>query len=257
MVAVEGKPVEPGSALADENERRYRLVRIDFKNGTSEMREEIRRADGSGWVQRGSESTRRGSIMETAARAQLDARLAKQGVVGARRIEHGRGGGGFDDVVVMFSGPEARPRAKVLIREVKDHPDNYVPLEEFSAIRPPGLGNNLKELDAKIADGLRRLEKGDAVPGDLEGMTSQQLTAIRLAIEDNDIQIDLVLGPTTKVAKEHAKGASVIRELRQEIREDRGGKDVLNGPSGSYDPDVERVETGHVNDAVVAEKGNR
>ncbi|MBE7453357.1 MAG: hypothetical protein HS111_32170 [Kofleriaceae bacterium] len=71
------KHVKPGELLADEKNRRYRLVKIEFDDGRPiDMREEVRNVNGQ-WVQRGSESTRRGRIAEHAARLQADANLAK------------------------------------------------------------------------------------------------------------------------------------------------------------------------------------
>jgi hypothetical protein len=247
----DGKTVEPGTPLADQANRQYRLVKIEFTDGKTEMREEIQRANGDGWVQRGSESTRRGGLMEDAARLQVDARLKTQGVEGARHIEHTRGGGGFDDVIVILSGSERRPRAKILIREVKDYPDRYVPIEEFTAIRPPGLGANLARLDEMVNDAITKLDRGEAVPPDFDGMSAKQLAAISSAIKRSDLSIEIVLGPTTKVGREGAKGSSVLADLRREIAKDRG-KDVLARTPGGYE--AERVDQDFVNEAVKAEK---
>lgn len=55
------KHVKPGELLADEKNRRYRLVKIEFDDGRPiDMREEVRNVNGQ-WVQRGSESTRFGA----------------------------------------------------------------------------------------------------------------------------------------------------------------------------------------------------
>ncbi|HEV7553809.1 MAG TPA: hypothetical protein VGO00_00055, partial [Kofleriaceae bacterium] len=101
-----GQKINRGKLLAEESDRRYRLVEIHYGDGTTDMREEIQRADGDGWVQRGSESTRRGSIAEIAAKAQVEAELARtrktRGDAGkfynSTHIKHQRLGGGFDDV---------------------------------------------------------------------------------------------------------------------------------------------------------------
>lgn len=188
--------------------------------------------------------------METAARRQLDERLAKQGVEGARRIDHRRGGGGFDDVVVIFSGTPTRPKAKILIREVKGHIDGYVPLDEFSAIRPPGLGENLKALDKMVDDALAALRAGIDLPPGFEGITHQQLNSIKHAMDNHLIEIEIVLGPTTKIGRESSKRASVLRDLRREIKKDRG-KDILS----RGEPD--RIERDLVQDAAAAEDAAR
>jgi len=248
----DGAEVLPGTELAVEPGRRYRQVRIDFIDGTHDVRDEIQRADGDGWIQRGSESTRRGGIMEDAARRQADARLKEQGVDGARHIAHQRGGGGFDDVIITFSGTAAKPIATIRIREVKDYPHRYVPLEDFSAIRSPGLQNKLRALREAVDVAVNKVRLGETLDGDFAGMSLEQLRSIRLAILEMSVEIEIVLGPTTKLGAEGAKGSSVIRDLRREIQSAAGGKDILAGKPGEYEP--ERIEPEYVNEAVAAEQ---
>ena len=70
---------------------------------------------------------------------------------------------------------------------------------------------------------------------------------IRTAIDDRNIQIEIVIGPTTKIGSESQEGASVLRELRSEIKKASHDKDLLVGGSANHDP--ERISPDFVDQA--------
>lgn len=254
------QPISRGTPLGNEPPRRYRYVEIEFKSGKGDKsvdrRQEIRTSDGS-WVQRGSESTNRGKAMEKAARAQADEQLAdrkktaeaKGQYFDSKRLVYPQGSGGFDDTLVQFTGSPEKPKAKLRIREVKDYPDRHVPLADFTAILPPANGGNLdvnmKALRRQVDGEARRLtDNVDAQPeGSFDGLTREQVFAIRDAIRKNEIDFEIVLGPDTLIGREGAKGSSVIDSLRKDLKGYFDGKDVLKRAGGKYSP--ERVSKEH------------
>ncbi|HEV7556053.1 MAG TPA: hypothetical protein VGO00_11385, partial [Kofleriaceae bacterium] len=107
-------------------------------------------------------------------------------------------------------------------REVKDYPDRYVPLEEFTAIQGRDLKANLKVLGATIKDALDNggsAEHGLALP-------KEQLRALWRAFENDEFEIEIVLGRTTNLGEEGAQGSKVVAALRANIKK-VVGKDVL------------------------------
>lgn len=147
--------------------------------------------------------------------------------------------------MVIFSGSPDAPEAFIRIREVKDYPNRYVPLEEFSAIRPPNLQKNLRAISKGVEDGMAAITNGAAVAAPLDGLSLPQLGAIRRAVDRNQVRIEVVVGPTTKVGAESGRGASVMSVLRQEIRAASGDVDVLA-------PELDRVETPFADAAAAA-----
>lgn len=77
--------------------------------------------------------------MEDAAQRQVTAQLAakkgrSKGTFDFVHIDHSRGGGGFDKVIVELTIDGDKITAKIRIREVKDYPDRYVSKSESTAI---------------------------------------------------------------------------------------------------------------------------
>jgi hypothetical protein len=232
--AVKSGRVKVGDTLAVETNRRYRLVEIEYTNGSKKRREEIRRndhdqhaqdADPGGWIQRGSDSTRAGRIMEDAAVRQANAKL------GARKranpdfdyvhIEHSRGGGGFDDVIVEFTTKDGTISARVRIREVKDYPDRYVSKSEFTAISGEGFLENLRGLE-RIVEKAIKVKTGDAgaaIEGFSKDITVEHLEAVDRALKNkNQVDVEIVLGPDTLLGAHDGPGASVIKDLKNDIK---------------------------------------
>jgi hypothetical protein len=211
---VPGRKVAQGERLGQDPPREYRKVEVRTADGRTVERFEIRSwAEGRSWVQRGSESTERGRLAEAAARAEADAdlavRLEKQEISGAVRIPHSVGGGGFDDVLVEFTGEGQAMTARVRIREVKDHANRHVALEDFSSI----LGNfdqNYETLQKTINDSLARARQGEQ-----SRMTAAQLLAVQQLLARQDYVIELVLGSSTRVGTDGHHSSRVLPLLRQ------------------------------------------
>lgn len=225
LAVAPGATVSKDTTIANEPKRSYRDVEVEYLDGRREQRREIRRKDGDGWIQRGSEATRRGEIAEHAARMQLDDELAHERAQATAhgehfesvRVDHRRGGGGFDDVVIVFTGSKDKPVAKVRIREVKDYPDSYVNKADFTAIRE-GLAENLRGLEAMLDTARAAAEDGAKQTGFSRAMSSAEVEAARTAMQLRATEIEVVLGPRTRIGEEGAKGSSTLAELRAHVR---------------------------------------
>jgi len=249
------KTIKAGELLAEET-RNYRLVEI--QEGKKQSRREEIEMDGDRWIQRGSDATRAGSVMEEAAKRQADAKLAedKAKAVKAkqyfdyRHLPGNRGGGGFDDVIVEFTPPKKNPKALVRVREVKDYPDRYVPVAEFSSIRGPGLVENVKNLRDRVESAILALEAtGKAkpeIPKGFEDLTLEQLEAIQRTIDAGELQFEIVLSDKTKIGTENTDGATVLAELRTGV----AGRGTLKLEGGK----PERVDAKWVKQAEAAKK---
>jgi hypothetical protein len=146
------------------------------------------------------------------------------------RIDHTRGGGGFDDVVVVFTGTKEKPEAKVRIREVKHYPGRYVPKAEFSSIGE-GLKENLKTLRQSVEAARDDVEQEARPSGFGRLVTSAELDAIEFALDDHRVQIEIVLGPGTKIGDEHSANASVLADLRTHVRNVEGSDALSTEPT--------------------------
>lgn len=145
-------------------------------------------------------------------------------------------------MVALFDGPPDQPTAKLVIREVKGHIDGYVPIEEFSAIRPPGLEKNLEVLENMCDASLEARREGLPDNTSLSDLSKPQVEAIRSAIASNAVEIQVVLGPHARLGTE-ARSNSVLSKLRAEI--DSALKPgVFAGPAGGYTP--ERIDSSRV-----------
>ena len=107
-------------------------------------------------------------------------------------------------------------------------------------IRPPGLNENLKVLEEAAVAALRATKDGTGAPEGFDGLSAAQVQAIQDAILGNNLSIEVVVGPTTRLGAEMAPGTSVLRDLRSDIKAARGGADVLLGGGGATD--AERIE---------------
>ncbi|MEZ4362186.1 MAG: hypothetical protein R3B48_18505 [Kofleriaceae bacterium] len=202
---VPGRKVKHGDRLGRDSAREYRSVEVRYADGRVLEREEIKsHADGRSWVQRGSESTARGSAAEAAARAAADADLAKRierkEISSAFHIPHKVGGGGFDDVIVEFSGEGAEMQAKVRIREVKDYANRHVSFNEFSAL-VENFESNRKELLRSIDGARLAARQGLVVDEPFSSMSHAQIASARRAVADKRMAIEIVLGMSTKVGQ--------------------------------------------------------
>jgi hypothetical protein len=201
IVVKVGDPVERGSRLANEVPRDYRLVEVVDVDGNVVPRAEIKTLDGkrSGWILRGEEASRRGALAEAQAKAAADfdlATRAKQGEIsGFVHLPHRVGGGGFDDVIVEFTGSGDDLQAKIRIREVKDYPNKHVPLSEFTAI-DKNWDQNLDHLKRQVRDAL-----SGKPPAGFEKLTKVQIQAIAASLEADVFDVEVILGATTKLGQ--------------------------------------------------------
>jgi hypothetical protein len=211
---VPGRKVAQGERLGQDPPREYRRVEVRTADGRQTVRSEIHSwAEGRSWVQRGSESTERGRLAEAAARAEADAdlavRLEKQEISGAVRIPHAVGGGGFDDVLVEFTGEGQAMTARVRIREVKDHANRHVSLDDFSAI----LQNFDTNYNALITSVEAELKAANRNTKPL--MNRFQLTTLQRSLARREYEIELVLGNSTRMGTDGHHASRVLPSLKQ------------------------------------------
>jgi hypothetical protein len=210
-----GRKVAAGQRLGQDPPREYRKVQVRTADGRTVERSEIRSwAEGRSWVQRGSESTERGRLAEAAARTEADAdlavRLEKQEISGAVRIPHSVGGGGFDDVLVEFTGEGQAMTARVRIREVKDHANRHVALEDFSALLD-NFNQNYEGLLTFVDNSIEQTRRGQQGT-----MTSTQLFAVQRSLRRQDYTIEIVLGSSTRIGSESHHSSRVLPMLRRQ-----------------------------------------
>jgi hypothetical protein len=98
---------------------------------------------------------------------------------------------GFDDVVAVARGA----RMRLCIRHVVDFPDADAPLAAFDAITWH-LERNLDELARDIA----------------ERAPIAQRRVLRAALAARDVEIEIVLGPTTRLAD------AVLDQVRSDVQ---------------------------------------
>jgi hypothetical protein len=217
-----GDDVEPGTPLMHERSKKYRLVDV---NGELRVEELIKRGR---WQLAGEHARNRGLVTEDAARAQVDAELASEmqkppdqrrdQLAGFARLDNQTGSGaGFDDVVVEFHGDP--PTATIRIIETKDYPNRSVPLADMTAIRD-NLVTNRNRLRAQVATALDAATPEGRAPAFRE-MNDTQVQATFDALNDNNVQVELRLGPTTRVSPQ------TLDKLRIELAASFGGRDVL------------------------------
>jgi len=188
--------------------------------------------------------------MERAATAQVNRQLGdKMGAATKRgeffergRIEKKAGETGFDDIVVEFTRSGGDLKAHVRIREVKDYPNRYVSLSEFTAISD-NLKNNYSELKEDVDAALEAAKAKATVPR-FKDFDAEQLAAIKKALTKKDVSIELVLSPTSKLGGEGVSVDSVITSLRDKIGApaSKGGL----GKASILDGEVKRVEPKYI-----------
>ncbi|MEJ7598971.1 MAG: hypothetical protein WKG01_13770 [Kofleriaceae bacterium] len=151
--------IENGDVLANEAPRDYRWVEVQYSDGKPPTtRAEIKSSKpGTGWIQRGKESGERGAAAEGAAMKEADEALeaaAEAGEISSyARLSNKFGGGGFDDVLVEFTGEGKNMQASIRIREIKDYPNRHVPLGEFTAIHD-NWAQNLQRLRENVDEAI-------------------------------------------------------------------------------------------------------
>lgn len=211
--------VKKGEALAREVPREHRWVRVKYEDGTALSRAEIKSIRGDQhWIQRGEESTFRGEQAELAAKGEVDAELVgrqKKGEIsGHARISNKVGSGGFDDVIIEFLGEGDNVQARVRIREVKDYPNKHVPLGEFSAIDPDqNFGKNRDRLAADVRAAQTELKETGQPSAGFEGLGVEQLQAVLDELENGTFDVEIVLGPTTKLGDPGHHASKTLPEL--------------------------------------------
>jgi hypothetical protein len=256
----DGQRAEKGTLLATEPPDTYRLVHLMTSNGAVHERVEYLSRK-RGWVQAGEHTTRRSAITEQAARDQLTHELDTEKalahdptlppkpdrLVDWMRIQHQNAQGqGFDDVIVEFRGDP--PKARIRIIEVKDYPNGNVSLGEMSAIRE-SLVVNMRKLRDTIYDAADATSPTERA-AHFHSLTNAQLGALRRSAADNELTIELYLGPSTSIGVE-SRTNSILGKLRAELKSspEFGGKDVL----ATGEP--KRVDPTHIDAATHAKTG--
>jgi hypothetical protein len=221
-----GTKVAQGDPLGSWSQE-YRLIEI--RRGTTAVRrvEEVLDVKGR-WVERGSARTTRGEILEEATQRQVTAELDQlktaTGTGSTLRdwfmVPRKGQRWGFDRVFVEFHGEGDQMTALIRVLEVKDYPNAYVPEAEFTAITD-NFDVNLRhvfEVLESRADDLAAAGHADAAK------------ALRAAVKTSDVQVEIWLGPTTKMGTNEAAKNSVLARLRASV-DARAGKTRL-APGG-------------------------
>lgn len=206
--------------------QQYRLIEVRHGNTALRRVEEVFDRK-SRWVERGSSRTTRGDILEEAAELQVSAQLRR--AAGARRtpstmrdwfiVRKGKERWGFDRVFVEFYGDGANTTAVIRVLEVKDYPNSYVPYAEFTAITD-NWATNVTDLNTALSTHVDRLTK----EGKLDAAR-----ALQQAIDDTNIQVELWLGPTTKMGTDENAARSVLARLRETIDDQPGNVRLVTG----------------------------
>ena len=163
------------------------------------------------WVQRGSESTARGSLVEEASlllTQQRAARATKTQIKSLGVKSQKPGGQGFDEVFFEFRGG----KAKVVIAEVKDYPHRHVPFGEFTAITT-NLSDNLGHLERQIEAELLLAPSKRTL-----GLDGNELRQVLKAIGDKQYRVEIRLGPTTELgtfSRGRGPKGGVIEQIKQ------------------------------------------
>ena len=217
---VPGASIKNGETLGVEPSMQFRRVQVSYTDGTSTEWQEYRSA--SGWAMRGEDRTVKGEIGEAAARAQADADLAakKQDgrISGSVRIPHqnpNSARGGFDDVIVEFTGEGDDVVARIRIREVKNY-DRTVPLADFTALRE-NRDVNLKALSDSVDEALEAMRDGLEMPGVFKDLSPRQVNAIRAKLDLNEFDVEVVLGPNTKLGAPGHHASTTLPALEGEL----------------------------------------
>ncbi|SDZ15049.1 hypothetical protein SAMN05444365_10635 [Micromonospora pattaloongensis] len=215
--------VQRGTRLGGWSQR-YRLIEV--RSGKTVLRkvEEVFDAKGN-WVERGSYRTTRGEILEEAAQLQVSAELTRE----ARRrgttltdwwiVPRGRERWGFDRVVVEFHGEGAEMTALIRVLEVKDYPNSYVPLAEFTAITD-NFAKNLGDLRAVLRARAKELAKAGE---------THAAKALSNASKAGDVQVEIWLGPKTKMGESELDARSVLGRLRASVNSQPGNVKLKEG----------------------------
>ncbi|MGS2617463.1 hypothetical protein ACVCAH_23495 [Micromonospora sp. LZ34] len=231
-----GGTTEPGMVLNATVERgtrlggwsqRYRLIEV--RRGKTVLRqvEEVFDAKGN-WVERGSSRTTRGEILEEAAELQVAVDLTREAgrhgttLTGWWMVPRGPERWGFDRVVVEFHGEGAEMTALIRVLEVKDYPNSYVPLAEFTAITD-NFATNLADLRTVLRGRATELRKaGEA----------HAAKALSKASKAGDVQVEIWLGPKTKMGADELDARSVLRRLRASVDSQPGNVHLkVGGPT--------------------------
>lgn len=216
---IPGRKLQKGVRLGRESSREYRSVEVTYADGRKLERTEIRsHGEGRSWVQRGLESTTRGRLAEEAARTEVDAellaRLGKKEITSWCRIPSARGGRGFDDVIVEFTGEGEAMQAKVRIREVKDHPNRHLALADFSALME-NFEANRKDLSVALTSELHVALEGQARSARLGMLSPLQLELAESALRKRAYEVEVVLGSSTRIGSPGHHASYVLPALQQ------------------------------------------
>jgi hypothetical protein len=216
---IPGRKLQKGARLGRESSREYRSVEVTYADGRKLERTEIRsHGEGRSWVQRGLEATTRGRLAEEAARTEVDAemlaRLGKKEITSWCRIPSARGGRGFDDVIVEFTGEGEAMQAKVRIREVKDHPNRHLALADFSALMDNFEKNRGELLDLFRAE-LHAVQEGKTQSANFPVLTAYQIEVVLNALVKRSYEVELVLGSSTKLGSPGHHASHVLPALQQ------------------------------------------
>jgi hypothetical protein len=199
----------------DGTQRRYRRVKVVEDDGAIHYRTEIWQPDDRNWVQRGSESVRKGATMEeasqlmTAAEAKKQAAVAgEQHIAAPKEMLQTASGQGFDEVVFKFEKDGSLK--KVSIIEVKDYPGGSLTLEDFTAVYQ-NFKRNLQDLehDLERAIGAREIGKW--------GLDLAQAEKVLKALKNRELEVEVRIGPTTKLGEK--ENGTILADLQRKLRQ--------------------------------------
>jgi hypothetical protein len=107
------------------------------------------------------------------------------------------------------------------VLEVKDYPNAYVPLAEFTAITA-NFETNLDELFVLLRQNVLTL-----------GAEGRQDAALALteALDGRDVQVELWLGESTVMGENEKAARSVMAKLRASIDAQPGNIHMITGPA--------------------------
>ncbi len=215
----------------DGTTRRYRLVKVIEDDGTIRYREEIFKPDERRWVQRGSESTRKGGVMEeasqlmTAAEAKQAAVAGEQHIAAPKDMIQGKSGEGFDEVVFKFN--QDGSLKKVSIIEVKDYPGGSLALDDFTAVY-----QNFKQNFDELKDDLQKaIDAGDTSKW---GLSLDQADKVVKALKDHQLEVEVRIGPTTRLGEKDA--GTILTELQAKLRQKMHTKNIEVPNRNRIDP---------------------
>lgn len=201
--------------------RTYRRVKVVAPDGTVTYRQEIRKLDGT-WVRRGKESQQAGELMEEASTAMTKEKIVPEAAARGEKYVpanvQNESGQSFDEVIFKITYEKdaagqikldkaGNPKMSVRVGlvEVKDYPNRNLSLKDFTAVYQ-NIKQNLDDLRTKVQKDFAAM-----------GLTRHEANQILKAIDQNQLDIDIRLGPETKMGTRES--GTILTELQAKLRQ--------------------------------------